>query len=173
MAAAKKSKPRKAPKAKGAEASRPARVGRPSKLTTATVRAITDAIAAGDTIEDSCIAAGITSATLRGWRAKARTGTDAKLRNFLADLEHAQSLARRNRLRQIADGRMINGEKDWKATAAYLKLTDPMFSNAAITERALDNEMGARLEAMEAHMTGDGIAEMWEAYAKVRGITIE
>ena len=146
--------------------------GRPSKFSVTTVKKITDAIAAGDTIVDACVVAGISTSTLQHWRAQARAGDSKKLR-FLEQLEYAQAQARRIRLKEIADGRMINGQKDWKATAMYLKMTDPMFSNAAITQRALDNAMGARLEAMEAHMDGDAIAQMWAAYAKSRGITIE
>lgn len=166
MAARKRAKPKPKP-------SKAAKIGRPSKLTPAVVRNITKAIAEGDTIEDACVVAGITTQTLRNWKAKARGGDEPKLLAFLSDLEYAQALARRARLKQIADGRMLNGEKDWKAVHAYVKLTDPHYSKQALTERALDNEMGARLESMEVHMSAEGIAEMWAAYAKVRGITLD
>jgi len=145
------------------------KIGRPSKLTKKVMETAEEELASGVTIEDACAAAGISPRTFRRWRAEARKGVD-RFVEFFDRMEMARAVARVKSLKAIRAGRMINGDADWKAAAWAAERTHPELSKATISRKVIDQAVMDRLEEMEDHMSGEAIAEMYAAYAKVYGL---
>lgn len=91
----------------------PPKGGRPTKYSEATVRALCDALSDGMPQRGACVAAGISEKTLAEW---------LKAYPQLSDvLETARERARFEALKGIKTA----GERDWRATESWLKLTFP------------------------------------------------
>ena len=143
--------------------------GRPSKLTDKVTRAAEEALALGVTVEDACASAGISPRTFRRWRRSAREGNERFI-EFFDRMEMARAVARVESLKTIRSGKMINGEKDWKAEAWCAERAHPELSKAVVSRKVIDQAVMDRLEEMEDHMSSAAIAEMYDAYAKVYGL---
>lgn len=92
---------------------RKAKAGRPTKYSESTVEKLCGALADGMPQKGACITAGISETTLATWR-ESHPDLSGKL-------EAAREVARHEALKGIKRG----GDKDWRATDAWLKLTFP------------------------------------------------
>jgi predicted Zn-dependent protease len=89
------------------------KAGRPSLYSPETVERLLDALRAGLTHKQACLACGIGQSTLADWRER-HPDLEAKM-------EEARETARQIALEKIKAA----GDKDWRATAEWLKLTYP------------------------------------------------
>jgi hypothetical protein len=87
--------------------------GQPTKFNSATVDQLCAALADGMPIRGACIVAGIGVTTLAEWRTQ-KPGVETRL-------EEARELARKKALQAIKSA----GEKDWRASAEWLRLVFP------------------------------------------------
>ena len=89
------------------------KLGRPTKLTPATVNVLCACVGDGLTYKSACGAAGISTESLRNWR--------EEYPELATKLEKARETARATALREIKAA----GAKDWRAHAEWLRLTFP------------------------------------------------
>ena len=87
--------------------------GRPTKYNPETVAKLLDALRAGLTHKQACLACGIGQSTLADWREQ------------YPDLEPRMEAAREEARQRALEGIKAAGEKDWRALAEWLKLTFP------------------------------------------------
>ena len=87
--------------------------GRPTKYNPETVSKLLDALRAGLTHKQACLACGIGQSTLADWREQ------------YPDLEPRMEAAREEARQRALEGIKAAGEKDWRALAEWLKLTFP------------------------------------------------
>ncbi len=120
-------------------------VGRPTKYTPETIKAVTDAIGAGMSIEDSCIYADIGKETFYGWKVEFPEFADAVKK---AEIN--------GKLRRILRIDKAGKEGHWQADAWYL-------------ERKFPDEYGRKLtlnispeHAALLQLAGLTIAEAWK-----------
>ena len=97
----------------GTNGSRQNKGGRPTKYNEAVVKKLCDALADGMPQKGACINAGISETTLAGWREQYHELNDL--------MERAREVARLQALRGIKNA----GERDWRATESWLRLTFP------------------------------------------------
>jgi hypothetical protein len=89
------------------------KLGRPTKYNPETVGKLLDALKAGLTHKQACLACGIGQSTLAAWREQ------------YPDLEPRMEAAREQARQKALEGIKTAGEKDWRALAEWLKLTFP------------------------------------------------
>ena len=144
--------------------------GRPQKLTEVLTLQVETALKNHCTIEDACTIGGITSRTYRTWIAKGKAG-EKKYEDFFERCRRAQANARASLMAKLAGGTNIKGDEDWKAIDRVISRLHPELSTAEVSQRALDMKVQELLTEMEHHLSGKERAAMYDAYAKVRGIS--
>jgi hypothetical protein len=87
--------------------------GRPALYKPETVERLLDALRAGLTHKQACLACGISQSTLANWREQ------------FPDLESRMDAAREEARQKALEGIKAAGQKDWRALAEWLKLTFP------------------------------------------------
>ena len=88
-------------------------VGRPTKFSDETVERLCGAVASGAPFKSACVVAGIGVTTLNEWREK------------YPDLAERLSDAREQERLKALQAIKTAGEKDWRASAEWLRLTFP------------------------------------------------
>jgi hypothetical protein len=91
----------------------PGKPGRPTLYTPETIEKLLNALSAGLTHKQACLACGIDQSTLTNWRER------------YPDLEPRMEEAREEARQKALEGIKTAGEKDWRALAEWLKLTFP------------------------------------------------
>jgi hypothetical protein len=91
----------------------PGKPGRPTLYTPETIEKLLNALSAGLTHKQACLACGIDQSTLANWRER------------YPDLEPRMEAAREEARQKALEGIKAAGENDWRALAEWLKLTFP------------------------------------------------
>jgi predicted transcriptional regulator len=146
--------------------------GRPSKLTPQMADAFLDAIAGGATITGAAELLGVTRETAHNWLKASRSakpGLDVP--DFAARYDLACQARRDRWVEAVADGRLISGERDWKASAWLLeRLHAGEFAKKTIQEKVIRSELEQLLETVEPHMSREAYGELLHALAVVHGV---
>lgn len=96
-------------------------MGRPTKRNPATFRRLIDAVAAGNTLRDSCAAAGVDYSTFRKWMVEGETQTSGPLHEFFEAIKKAEADAIARYVARIEKA----AADSWQAAAWYLERRRP------------------------------------------------
>jgi transposase-like protein len=131
----------------GTDSHRP--VGRPTVLTPELREAIAKSIRGGCPTDDAAAMNGVDPATLYRWMERGRAG-EPEFREFCESVTRARAAAKRRAIREVRQGVLVSGAKDWKAWAWWLERMYPNeFGPQANVHVKVEKELSAALDRLK------------------------
>jgi hypothetical protein len=126
-----------------------ARTGRPTDCTPDLTARFVAAIAEGCTVDDAADLSGISRASVFSWMQRGHSG-EQPFADFLDATTRARAQAKAEAIKVVREGKMMNGDRDWRASLTLLERQYPAEygPQQAVTVK-VENELEKALDKLE------------------------